>query len=361
VASVPETLLAMTTKKATQKDIARRAGVSQSLVSLVMSEASAPVAAETRENILAAARDLSYPLGRREKKIRGRRLLAYIRPLIKREHKFDDPLLDSYEHFYDAIQNCLVENAYAAGFEMIVRPYTHPAEVSHWLIEWGVEGVIWHSEDTSLAEWIIARYPMVQVNRHSGIPADSVLPNQEEIVRLAFNHLRQNGHDRIALLSQARTDTAVRERNQAYLACMKEHNFPPYKKWMHLEDLDEIAELLVARDPGGPTALILGDMQALYLQNKLRKAGFVLPNDLSMVGIDNVSASEFSHPRLTSIDLQIKEIANAVIAAMRARLNRTAGAMKKIEVSPRLVSRESVFQNVVRMIPLLLAVLTFGS
>jgi len=308
----PEAFFVMKTKKATQKDIARRAGVSQSLVSLVLSEASAPVAAETREQVLVAARDLGYPLGRREKKSRGRRLLAYIRPLIKREQKFEGPLLDSYAHFYDVIQNCLVEKAYAAGFEMIVRPYTRPAEVTHWLIEWGVEGVIWHSEDTSLAEWIIPRYPMVQVNRHSGIPADSVLPNQEEIVRLAFNHLQENGHDRIALLSQGRTDTAVRERNQTYLACMKEKNLPPYEKWIPLEDLDHIADLLITRDPSGPTALILGDMQALYLQKKLRTAGFVLPDDLSMVGIDNVSASEFSHPRLTSIDLQIPDIANAV-------------------------------------------------
>lgn len=347
----------MKTKKATQKDIARRAGVSQSLVSLVMSEASAPVAADTRENILAAARDLGYSLGRREKKSRGRRLLAYIRPMIKREHDFDEPLLDSYAHFYDAIQNCLVENAYAAGFEMIVRPYTRPAEVSHWLIEWGVEGVIWHSEDTSLADWIVDRYPMVQVNRHSGISADSVLPDQAEIVRQAFDHLCQHGHSRIALLSQARTDSSVRERNRTYLACMKAHGFPPYESWLQIESLDQIAELLIARDPAGPTALILGDMQALYLQNKLRKAGFELPEDLSMVGIDNISASEFSHPRLTSVDLQIKEIANAVISAMSARLTRSSGAMKKIEVSPRLVQRESVFPNVLQAVPSLLAVL----
>jgi len=334
----------MKTKKATQKDIARRVGVSQSLVSLVLSEASAPVAVETREHVLAAAQDLGYPLGRRQKTFRGRQLLAYIRPLIERKQNFDDQLLDSHDHFYDAIQNCLVEKAYAAGFEMIVRPYARPDEVTHWLLEWGVEGVIWHSEDTSLAEWITARYPMVQVNRHSGIPADSVLPNQEEIVRLAFNHLRRNGHDRIALLSQARTDTAVRERNQAYLACMKEHHLPAFDQWMHLNDLDQIADLLLARDPSGPTALILGDMQALYLQNKLRTAGFVLPADLSMVGIDNISASGFSHPRLTSIDLQMKEIADAVVSAMRARLNRTSGAMNKIEVSPRLIQRESVFR-----------------
>ncbi len=335
----------MKTKKATQKDIARKAGVSQSLVSLVLSETSAPVAAETREHILETARELLYPLRRRQKKSRGRRLLAYIRPAVDRGNPYDGSLLDSYDHFYNEIQNHLVEKAYASDFEMIVRPYTRPVEITHWLIEWGVEGVIWHSQDATLAEWIAARYPTVQVNRHSGIPADSVLPNQEEIIRQAMNHLRQNGHDRIALLSQGRTDTAVKERNQTYRSCMKEHNLPTFEEWIDLTDLDEIVDRLAGRDPSGPTALVLGDMQALCLQSKLRKAGFILPDDLSMVGIDNVSASEFSNPRLTSVDLQAGEIANAVVSAIRARLDGTSGLMKKIEVSPRLVERESVFRK----------------
>jgi len=332
----------MNTQKATQKDVAKLAGVSQSLVSLVLSESAAPVAEETREQILESAHKLGYPLGGGRKKSRGRTLLAYIRPSVDREPEFDGRILDSYDQFYNQIQNYLVEKAYMADFEMIVRPYTRPVEVTHWLIEWGVEGVFWHSNDLSLAGWVAERYPTVQINRHLKIPADSVLPNQEEIMMAAINHLRQNGHERIALLSQGRGDTTGQERAQAYLTCMRQYQGPDYEEWMNEKDLDKIVDLLVARSPSGPTALILGDMQALYLQNKLRRAGFSLPDDLSMVGIDNITASEFSSPRLTSVDLQVEEIVNAAVSAMTSRLKGASGARKKVEVSPRLVLRDSV-------------------
>jgi len=332
----------MNTHKATQNDVAKLAGVSQSLVSLVLSESVAPVADETREQILEAARKLGYPLRGGRKISRGRRLLAYIRPSVDRERAFDGRVLDSYDQFYNQIQNYLVEKAYMADFEMIVRPYTRPVEVTHWLIEWGVEGVFWHSNDLSLAGWVADRYPTVQINRHLKIAADAVLPNQEEIMMQAINHLRLNGHDRIALVSQGRTDTTGHERARAYLACMRQYQGPGYEEWVNEKDLDKIVDLLVARSPSGPTALILGDMQALYLQNKLRRAGFSLPDDLSMVGIDNITASEFSSPRLTSVDLQVEEIVNAAVSAMTSRLNGASGARKKVEVSPRLVSRDSV-------------------
>lgn len=332
----------MSTRKATQKNIAKLAGVSQSLVSLVLSEAAAPVAEKTRKHVLDVARKLRYPLCSRRKKPSGRSLLAYIRPSVERGSKFDGPALDACDQFYIQIQNHLVEKAYVADFEMIVRPYAHPVEMTHWLIEWGVEGVFWHSNDLTLAGWIAERYPTIQINRHLKIAADSVMPNQEEIVMQAINHLRQNGHERIALLSQARTDTAAQERNQTYLTCMRQHRLPTYDEWMNEKDLDKIADILLERSPSGPSALILGDMHALYLQNKLRHAGFSLPEDLSMVGIDNISASEFSNPRLTSIDLQIEEIVNAAISAMTSRIKGASGAMKKVEVSPRLVLRDSV-------------------
>ena len=332
----------MNPQKATQKDVAKLAGVSQSLVSLVLSESAAPIAEKTRGQILGAAQKLGYPLRGARKKSRGRTLLAYIRPSVDRERAFDGRILDSYDQFYNQIQNHLVEKAYMADFEMIVRPYTRPVEVTHWLIEWGVEGVFWHSNDLSLAGWVAERYPTVQINRHLEVAADSVLPNQEEIVIQAINHLRQNAHERIALISQGRSDTTGRERAQAYLTGMRQHQQPGYEEWMNEKNLDKIVDLLVERSPSGPTALILGDMQALYLQNKLRRAGFSLPDDLSMVGIDNIRASEFSSPRLTSVDLQVEEIVNAAVSAMTSRLNGASGSRKKVEISPRLVSRDSV-------------------
>lgn len=341
----------MKPQKPTQKDIAKLAGVSQALVSLVVSDASAPVAREARLRVLDAAQKLKYKIRGRRRKFNDRKLLAYIRPAIKRSESIDEGLYDAYESFFGLIQNSLVEKTYAAGFEMIERPYTNPTEITHWLIEWGAEGVFWHSDDKNLAGWIADRYPTVQINRHLKIKADSVLSNQEEIVLLAIGHLRRLGHHRIALLSQERTDFAVRERDRAYTAYMRRHKLPCYMDLMHERDLNKILAYLTERPKDGPSALILGDFQALILQEGLRRKGFSLPKDLSMVGIDNVYASRFSAPRLTSIDIQIEEIVDVALALMKSRIEGKIKASQKIQISPRMVVRDSVFSMTASQAP----------
>lgn len=337
------------TRKPTQKDIAKIAGVSQPLVSLVLRDSDAPVADDVRQRILDASQSLGYPLIQiRNKKSRPRhsKLLAYIRPSLERPHNINHGIFDAYVHFYNQIQNLLVEKVYAAGYEMIVRPYTTPAELTHWLIEWGVEGVFWHSNDESLARWISTRYPTVQINnRHLRVEVDSVLTNQEQTILQAIYHLRENGHERIALLTQSRKDTVTKERIQTYMLYMTEHHLPVYEDVMLESDLDKVCEYLLQRPHNVPTALIAGDSLALYIQNKLNDGGMSLPKDLSMVGIDNVSVSAFSSPRLTTIDLQLEEVVTSALSIMAARIAHPSSAIKKVGVSPKLIIRDSVFRR----------------
>ena len=338
----------MSTRKPTQCDLAKAAGVSQSLVSLVMGESSAPVAKETRQRILDAAKRIGFASKVKRRKTRESKLLAYIRPSLEIRGLEHQDIQNSYIQFYNHIQNSLVEQSYAAGYELIVRPYSQPADLTHWLIEWGVDGVFWHSRDESLARWIASRFTMVQINRHLRIPADSVVPDQEGIVLVALNHLRQLGHKRIALLSFSRNDDVTRLRSRTYLEYMRENRLASFEDWIAEGDLDKIIRMLAERSPQNPTALIVGDYSALLIQQKLRQMGFSLPEDLSIVGIDNVSATEFSNPRMTSVDIQIEEITRVSLSLMISRINNTVDSFQKIEVSPRLVVRDSccAFQEI---------------
>ena len=338
----------MSTRKPTQCDLAKAAGVSQSLVSLVMGESSAPVAKETRQRILDAAKRIGFASKVKRRKTRESKLLAYIRPSLEIRGLEHQDIQNSYIQFYNHIQNSLVEQSYAAGYELIVRPYSQPADLTHWLIEWGVDGVFWHSRDESLARWIASRFTMVQINRHLRIPADSVVPDQEGIVLVALNHLRQLGHKRIALLSFSRNDDVTRLRSRTYLEYMRENRLASFEDWIAEGDVEKIIRMLAGRSPQNPTALIVGDYSALLIQQKLRQMGFSLPEDLSIVGIDNVSASEFSNPRMTSVDIQIEEITRVSLSLMISRINNTVDSFQKIEVSPRLVVRDSccAFQEI---------------
>lgn len=332
----------MKNRKPTQNDVAKAAGVSQSLVSLVLGESGAPVSKETRMRILDAAQRIGFTSKTRRKKSRDRKLLAYIRPALESEQHENSNIHNSYIQFYNHIQNSLVEQTYAAGYELIVRPYSQPADLTHWLIEWGVDGVFLHSGDESLAKWIASRFTMIQINRHLRVNADSVVPDQEDIVLTALNHLRQFGHERIALISHARADFATKLRNRAYMEYTRVNKLPCFEDWIAEDSIEKIVSMLAERSPGGPTALVLGDYSALLIQDKLQQIGFSLPQDLSLVGIDNISASQFSSPRLTSVDIQIEEITHAALTQITSRLEEPGSAFQKIEIRPKLFVRDSV-------------------
>jgi LacI family transcriptional regulator len=332
----------MNSRKTTQNDVAKAAGVSQTLVSLVLGESGAPVSKETRMRILDAAQRIGFCAKTRRRKGRNRKLLAYIRPALETEQPENRNIHDSYIQFYNHIQNSLVEQTYAAGYELIVRPYSQPADLTHWLIEWGVDGVFLHSSDESLAKWIAPRFTMIQINRHLRVNADSVVPDQEDIVLTALNHLRQFGHERIALISHARADFATKLRNRAYMEYTRVNKLPCFEDWIAEDSIDKIVDMLAVKSPQTPTALVVGDYSALLIQDKLQRIGFCLPKDMSIVGIDNISASQFSSPRLTSVDIQIEEIIHASLSQMKFRLEGQIGAFQKIEIRPKLIVRESV-------------------
>jgi LacI family transcriptional regulator len=120
------------------------------------------------------------------------------------------------------------------------------------------------------------------------------------------------------------------------------NKLPCFEDWIAEDSIDKIVDMLAVKSPQTPTALVVGDYSALLIQDKLQRIGFCLPKDMSIVGIDNISASQFSSPRLTSVDIQIEEIIHASLSQMKFRLEGQIGAFQKIEIRPKLIVRESV-------------------
>ena len=90
----------MKNRKPTQSDVAKAAGVSQTLVSLVLGESTAPVSKETRMRVLDAAQRIGFASKMRRRKSRNRKLLAYIRPALESEQVANRNIHNSYIQFY---------------------------------------------------------------------------------------------------------------------------------------------------------------------------------------------------------------------------------------------------------------------
>ncbi len=341
----------MSKAKPSQKDVAIAANVSQGLVSLVLNNASSEVSEATRVRILEAAKRLGYvPRKRHEYEPKGaalrkrRRLLAYIPQTVVRNIPQDSFIYDSYEDFYNRFQSRLVEAASERDFSLLVRPCTDPTQLTGWLIEWGVDGVIMHSSNQALGEWISRRYPMVQINRQTVPDADTVMLNQEAMIQIAVEHLQKQGHRDIAFITASYGGVDIVDRRiQAYARQMRKAGGRVYEELFNCDNYEAVSSRFFGMDrKQWPTAVIAGDSIALMLQKEMASRGFSLPGDLSVVGIDNISASAYAAPALTSVDVCPEEITRWALASILERLETPTLAFKKVEVTPRLVMRESV-------------------
>ncbi len=336
-------------RKVTQSLIAQEAGVSQTLVSLVLNNASAPdrVAEDTRARILKTALKLGY-------QIRGgsgrKRTLALILPLVSRVENLDARIYDSLEDFYARTQKYVAEAAYRKGYALVVRYYEEPTELTHWLTEWDVDGVLWQASDEKLLDWIARRFPVAQLHYGGGavapIPVDTVTADQEQIPVLALRHLAERSHKRICFAYGYRDSKVTRIRMAALAEEAAARDiviFQPESDALSTWDMiRDCLRLMERPEEERPTAFILGDPGALALARELQKRGYQIPRDCSLVGIDDISAMGLYNPPLTSIDVCQKEVSETAVEMLVARLANPDSRHQRIFISPKIVERESV-------------------
>lgn len=343
----------MAKRRPTQKAIAEAAKVSQGMVSQVLRGGNVEVASKTRERIIRIAREMGYlPSNAGDPGYRcpTQKVWAYIRPVVSRNFHDEHWIYDSYAEYYDRIQLELVEAAYNCGYTLIVRPYSEPMELTHWLIESGASGVFWHARDDDLLNWIVKRYPVVEINRRTLPSTDGISADQEAIIFMAMQYLMDRGHRKIAYLPNAPfTDKLWTLRTKAYRDFAQNNGLPVYDELLqgHLGNevaTERLLALMAGKSSGCPTALISTDHRALLNMKKLRAAGYSVPKDLSLLGIDNISACAYVDPPLSSIESPFKGLARLAAEMMADRMKENDIPFRKVAITPRIVERNSIRQ-----------------
>lgn len=333
-------------RRVTQKDIAKAANVSQALVSLVLRGASeGEISAENRERILSTASKLGYQARQKGGGSKGR-VLGCVYPMVARGEHEEESLFMAYEDFYHRLRVYLEEVAMDHGFTVVAHAGADRDSLARWLDQWGVEGVFWCVADNEVGEWIMSRMPLVQVARRNLFNADSALGDSAEMVNLGMRYLFEQGHRNVAYISKnIREKYQAQQRMRAYDDFVEAQGLPNLNLGdVSLEDgwLDKIVAVLRGSKGVVPTALLAPDAHAFLIQKRLLQEGFLLPDDFSVVGIDNISACDFMHPALTSIDCEPRGVAESALYLMVKRLESPDAPARKIEISPRLIERESV-------------------
>ena len=330
---------AATPARPTMEDVAREAGVSRSLVSLVFQD-SPKVAEPSRERVLAAAERLGY------------RPNVLARNLASARTQTIGILLDDLHNpfFADALE-AFEDAAAEAGYRTLIadgrRDANREDEAVRTFIDHRVDGVVTISPrltDEQLAT-LAALVPLVSVERDCDLPTVDVVMHDERVgARLAVEHLAELGHARIAHIDGGPgAGSAVRR--EGYTDAMRALDLADGIDVVHGEYTEaagrEAATKLVKRGVLPTAIFCANDAMAAGVAAVLAEEGVDIPGDVSLVGYDNTMLAQLHLLSLTSVRQPLPELARASIAALNARMQDPRRAATRVLVPPALVVRRS--------------------
>ena len=177
---------------------------------------------------------------------------------------------------------------------------------------------------------------------------DSVSPAYRSGAHLATRHLIELGHKRLLHITALYRSTC-RKRLDGFRDALRMAHIPFAEEL--LVDLPsftaaEVESAMLARLKTGPldatAAFCVTDSAALGLMSALRKTGYRVPDDISVVGFDDMPASEVCSPRLTTIHVAREDIGRAAVTRLLERVSTPGAPAWRVEVGGHLVPRQSV-------------------
>jgi DNA-binding LacI/PurR family transcriptional regulator len=323
----------------TIRDVAERAGVSKSLVSLVL-RGSDQVRPEKRDAVLRAARELGY------------RPNAAARSLSEQRTRTVGVLLNDLRNpwFVDLLDG-LNSLLHANGLQMLLadarlnrRTGQDPADP---LLDLRVDGlvVVGTLPDPAALGAVAERIPVVLAGSREPAPpgVDIVAGDDERGARLVAEHLIGLGHRRIAHIAGY---GAVGElRRGSFEATMRRHGLADQ---VVVEPSDMTEEggyrttvRLLGR-PERPTAVFaVNDIAAIGVLSAAEELGLRVPRDLSVVGYDNTSIARLRHVWLTTVDNTSHEVGRRAARCLLERFEGACGQGRVQLATPTLEIRGS--------------------
>jgi DNA-binding LacI/PurR family transcriptional regulator len=270
-------------RRPTLHDVAARAGVSKSLVSLAL-QGSPKVAPASRDAILAAADELGY---------RPNRTAASL--VRQRTHTIGVHILDLHNPVFAEILDGVQEGVRAHDYSTLLvtggdDPATERTEIAR-LLESRVEGLVLIAHrltDDDLA-MIAAEVPTVVVTwRTDGIAGlDSVAGDDLAGARLAVDHLVSLGHVRIAHVSGG-DNRIARARRAGYEQAMADQGLESLVVDGAFTEQGGYAGAVTAVDAGATALVVANDLAAIGALAALRDRGLRVPQDVSVMGYDGM-------------------------------------------------------------------------
>jgi DNA-binding LacI/PurR family transcriptional regulator len=242
------------------------------------------------------------------------------------------------------------------GYEILVSSTNYDSkrmsQCIRRMLERNVDGVAimtFGIEEPLLDQLAQRNVPLVFVDVGPERPGVSLLKvDYHHGIRQGVQHLAALGHTDIAFISGPVRLHSAQSRLKAFRASLKECGIELdpaliFEGDHTLEGGREATKRLLAADVVPTAVMCSNDMTAIGVLHTLYRAGLRVPDDLSVIGFDNIHFAEVTMPPLTTVEMSRVDIARAAVSALRAQVETAEGrpARQDYEIRTDLIVRES--------------------
>lgn len=337
------------TKRPTQADVARAAGVSRATVSYVvngLANSQVSISPATYQRVQAAITKLAYHPDARAQSLRSGGATHTIGLLLP----------DLHNPFYWKIASGVEQEAQNAGFDLLLFSTSLNAEREEHtlraLSRRQIDGLILNLTfpgRISEALKLLARRHNPVVILGQPIPnLDAVIvnPGYQTYAHELMAHLFALGHRRIGFIYGLVNPEIDAGRLNAYRKALQDFGLPVDETLIDhcgatLADGYRAAHRLLARKPR-PTALVsINDLLAIGALRAIDEWGFSVPRDLSLVGFDDIDVAAYLQPPLTTVHYDANAVGREAVKLILARLKDPERSVQMIQIPTRLMLRAS--------------------
>ena len=329
----------------TLKEIAQAAGVSMTTVSNVINGKLNRVSADTVERIQALISQSGYVPNQAARSLAQResRVVAIIVQANENENIFRNPYAAEYV-------GALTVELHRSGYYPLIRFSDDYRDVEADLRGWNVAGAIFSGTFSRHLQSIhsLKTVPTVLTDCYFRLPGvNHVGVDDDAGGQMAGDYLARMGHRRVALMTNNLQDSEVDQHRLAgFRAGLAAHGITLEERCVFPqpigpESIGQLTSLL--RSPDGPTAIFCtADRIAAQLMQLLSAEGFRVPEDVSVLGFDNLPMAEITHPPLTTLAQDIDQKARLVVDMLLRHIRQDTLAPERTLLGVWLIERQSV-------------------
>jgi len=335
-------------KRVTSQDVANLAGVSRTTVSMVLNEVKGvSISSETRQRVRDAAKNLGYVPNATAQALATRRAKAIGLVMTRSPHHI------ASDTFLPQILGGLLDVIRQHNFRLLIesveeehqdRVYLELAQAKH------IDGMILLTpriDDKGLKKLEEVGVPTVLMGQLNGSNLYSVDVDNRLAANKATQYLIDLGHTRIACIANAHSlYSAAPDRVLGYKDALLSAGIPPDDKLIKHADFnpqsgfDCMRSLLSSKEEFS-AVFVASDNVAMGAKSALREANLRIPDDISIIGFDDIPWAPYSDPPLTTVRLPAQELASEACLLLLDLVKGSAPENRNVVLDTELVIRQS--------------------